>query len=974
MKKLFFISLAIIVSMLLPFSAASADTDDAKLLASDGTAGDTFGVSVATSGDIVVVGASAADIGSNQDAGAVYVFEQSGDNWTEQAKLLPSDSASSQRFGVSLAISGNTLAIGAYTDSQKASMGGAVYIFERSGDSWVEKQKLMASDGTAAQLFGYSVGISGNRMVVGAAGDSTMGSFAGAAYVFELSGDSWAEKQKLTASDGAASDWFGCSAGISGDTVVIGALNDDSYAGSAYVFERGSDNWTEKQKLTASDAAKNYFFGDSTAISEDTIVIGSKGNATIDGNAGAAYVFARESDSWAEKQKLLASDGAESDSFGYSVAISESALVIGAVGDSDNGKNSGSAYIFELDTEGKEWAQLAKLLAGDGATDDYFGWSVGTEENTVVAGALYNDENGVDAGAAYVYPVKLNRVLDITINGQGSVSRDPNLGVYPDGTVVTLTAEANTGWAFESWGGELSGTKNPETITMDADKSVTANFAIITYIITATAGNNGAIIPEGEVEVGYGSNQAFAISADEGYSIDDVAVDDESVGAVSEYTFENVTANHTIEASFVSSAFTITATAGTGGSISPDGEVEVGYGNNQTFTISAGEGYSVDDVVVDGGSVGAVSEYTFENVTANHTIEASFATSTYIITATAGEGGTIDPEGEVAVGHGGSQTFAISAGEGYSVDDVVADGGSVGAVSEYTFENVTANHTVVASFATNTYTITATAGEGGTIDPEGEVAVGHGGSQTFAISADDGYSIDDVAVDDESVGAVSEYVFTNVVTNHTIVASFAVESAPGAYTIKSGTIEKLEGAKAGDKITDRSIDRIIKLIESSLNEALWAGESQLDARLGRKVFSREAAAATGLQIQVRVSEKRINALEKIIAWKEKKGRDTSREQAKLAAINTALPVFEEALNDLAEADRLLAQEAVSQAESTPVQNPRFQRMVELQINRANKELSEAEQKLQQGREATAIIYYGKAWSHAQQAIKYANRA
>ncbi len=252
--------------------------------------------------------------------------------------------------------------------------------------------------------------------------------------------------------------------------------------------------------------------------------------------------------------------------------------------------------------------------------------------------------------------------------------------------------------------------------------------------------------------------------------------------------------------------------------------------------------------------------------------------------------------------------------------------------------------------------------------------MGHGGSQTFAISADDGYSIDDVAVDDESVGAVSEYVFTNVVTNHTIVASFAVESAPGAYTIKSGTIEKLEGAKAGDKITDRSIDRIIKLIESSLNEALWAGESQLDARLGRKVFSREAAAATGLQIQVRVSEKRINALEKIIAWKEKKGRDTSREQAKLAAINTALPVFEEALNDLAEADRLLAQEAVSQAESTPVQNPRFQRMVELQINRANKELSEAEQKLQQGREATAIIYYGKAWSHAQQAIKYANRA
>ena len=239
------------------------------------------------------------------------------------------------------------------------------------------------------------------------------------------------------------------------------------------------------------------------------------------------------------------------------------------------------------------------------------------------------------------------------------------------------------------------------------------------------------------------------------------------------YTFTSLFPDH--------GANIITATAGSGGSISPMGSVSVSGGSNQTFTITANTGYAISSVLVDGTSVGAVSSYTFTNVTSNHSIAASFvATQTYTITATAGTGGSISPSGSVSVNKGANQTFTITPNSGYAISSVTVDGTSVGKVSSYTFTNVTAKHTIKASFAVQTYTITATAGTGGTISPSGSVSVSGGSSKTFTIKASSGYGISAVTVDGTSVGAVSSYTFTSVTSNHTIAASFVTTQT---YTI-----------------------------------------------------------------------------------------------------------------------------------------------------------------------------------------------
>ncbi|MGE0076223.1 MAG: Ig-like domain-containing protein [Bacteroidales bacterium] len=301
-----------------------------------------------------------------------------------------------------------------------------------------------------------------------------------------------------------------------------------------------------------------------------------------------------------------------------------------------------------------------------------------------------------------------------------------------------------------------------------------------TYTITASAGSGGSISPSGDVSVEEGSGQTFTISAITGYHIADVLVDGSSVGAVSSYTFSSVSAAHTISASFAINTHTITASAGLNGSITPSGDVSVNEGDDQSFTISASSGYHIADVLVDGSSVGAVSSYTFSSVSAAHTISASFAINTHTITASAGDNGSINPLGAVSVNEGDDQSFTIAASSGYHIADVLVDGSSVGAVSSYTFSSVSAAHTISASFAINTHTITASAESNGSITPSGDVSVNEGDDQSFTIAASSGYHIADVLVDGSSVGAVSNYTFSSVTASHTIAANFATtaNSAP----------------------------------------------------------------------------------------------------------------------------------------------------------------------------------------------------
>ncbi len=240
-----------------------------------------------------------------------------------------------------------------------------------------------------------------------------------------------------------------------------------------------------------------------------------------------------------------------------------------------------------------------------------------------------------------------------------------------------------------------------DTAGNTASDASDADFTIAQWVLTATAGANGSISPSGAVGVNDGGSQAFTITPSAHYHVAVVLVDGASVGAVTSYTFSSVTANHTIAASFAIDTYTITASAGANGSVSPAGVTSVGYGDTLVVTVTPVAGYHVADVLVDSVSVGAVTSYTFAGVAANHTISASFAINAYTITASAGPNGTITPSGAVPVTFGASQSFTIAAAATYHVDDVLVDGVSVGRVTSYTFTGIAASHTIAASFAAN---------------------------------------------------------------------------------------------------------------------------------------------------------------------------------------------------------------------------------------------------------------------------------
>ena len=246
----------------------------------------------------------------------------------------------------------------------------------------------------------------------------------------------------------------------------------------------------------------------------------------------------------------------------------------------------------------------------------------------------------------------------------------------------------------------------------DYSSSAESGFSneLVCYPVQVSTTGSGQVTP-GDIILAQGGSQTFTIIPAAGYTISGVTVDGVSAGAVSQYTFSNLSAVHTLSANFVPATCTITPTAGANGSISPSAAVTVNYGGTQTFTITPNKGYSVSNVTVDGISVGAVTSYTFSNVSANHTIAASFALTTFTIVSTAGPNGAISPSGTVTVAGGATQRFTIAPNTAYYIVSVVVDGASVGAVTSYTFSNVTANHTISVSFARSSFAITSTAGQ-----------------------------------------------------------------------------------------------------------------------------------------------------------------------------------------------------------------------------------------------------------------------
>ncbi len=468
------------------FGVTCADFEEGYIKASNTGGNDQFGYSIAIMEDTMVVGApyedsNATGIDGDQanngasGSGAAYVFVRNGSVWSQQAYLKASNAGANDQFGWSVAVSGDTLVVGARSEGSTAigvngdqanngaAGSGAVYVFSRAGSVWSQQAYIKASNTEDGDLFGLSVGLDGDTLVVGALGEdsATTGvdgdqadngaSNSGAAYVFLRTGTMWSQQAYMKASNTDITDYFGASVAISGDTLAIGAYAEASSAtgvngdqinngalrsGAVYVYSRTGSVWNQEAYVKASNANAYDQFGYSVALSGDTLAIGAPNEDSvatgIDGDqtdngassSGAAYVFSRTGTMWSQQAYIKASNTEAGDIFGYVVSLSGDTLAVGAYhedgtatevdGDqADNGAaDSGAVYLFSR--TGTTWDQQAYMKASNAELNDEFGFSVAVWGNTLAISAHFegsastgvdddqSDNTAADSGAVYL--------------------------------------------------------------------------------------------------------------------------------------------------------------------------------------------------------------------------------------------------------------------------------------------------------------------------------------------------------------------------------------------------------------------------------------------------------------------------------------------------------------------------------------------------------------------------------------------
>jgi len=421
-----------------------------KLKASDAATNDYFGYVVDVDGEYMVVGAYR----ESNYQGAAYIFYNDPDNpsddWVEIKKLTASDGVADDYFGISVAIDGDYVVVGAYLNDD-AEIGldtGAAYVFYRNPENpsneWNEIKKLTASDARAGDQFGRGVSVSGNYVVVGAPEIDEPYNNVGAAYIFSIDlsnpSNECGEIQKIQPSIPENGERFGRQVAIEGNYIVVGARMKDGLVantGAAYVFYREPDNpsnsrWEQIKELTASDGAGDDYFGEAVSISGDYIIIGAYQEDEKGVQAGAAYIYYKNQgglDNWGEIQKLTASDGSASDRFGWSVSIDGDYAVVGADGE---GSNKAGVYVFNKYSN-NNWMEVKKLVARDVEDTDYFGSGVSISGDCIVVGAYFEDEIAANSGAAYVFYIE-----DPTYTGSNIVIFDDEIrGFTGNGYMIT---------------------------------------------------------------------------------------------------------------------------------------------------------------------------------------------------------------------------------------------------------------------------------------------------------------------------------------------------------------------------------------------------------------------------------------------------------------------------------------------------------------------------------------------------------
>lgn len=439
--------------MTLGSSAARGQCEAAKVLANDGVAGDRFGTSCAIDGDFAVVGSPTAEPTPPAGTGSAYVLQHGLTGWTLATKLIPTDAMAGDAAGLSVAISGDRIVVGSRKAAVASPTGpqsaaGAAYVFRFDGTSWVEESKLVAtppSDVHSNDEFGTAVAIDGDLIVVGRPkSDETPGTLgtgdSGSAFVYRYDGTAWDKEAKLLATDADGGDQFGKTVAVSGDWIMVGALGDristvtGGSVGSVYVYNRQGSAWVFIERLNASDAASGRLFGVSLSLRGDVAAMGDYSQ-----NANSVYIFRRNGTDWTQEANFRGGDtvtGTNGDRFGVSVGIDGDLLVVGAERDDDGGLTS-SGTVFFFTRTGGTWSELGKVNASDAVANDQLGGSVAVDGNYAISGARLNDDGGLtDRGSVYLFAV--NPAPDC--NGGGvqdecELRANPGLDTNTNGTI-----------------------------------------------------------------------------------------------------------------------------------------------------------------------------------------------------------------------------------------------------------------------------------------------------------------------------------------------------------------------------------------------------------------------------------------------------------------------------------------------------------------------------------------------------------
>ena len=382
---------------------ASAQTplilQESEKLNSTNDSNDRYGFTSAIHVDMAIVGAYDVDI-NGIHSGAAYFYRFDGNSWIEEPIVLPSQSSTYAYFGWAVDISDNFAVVSASGDKK-------IFVYQFDGMSWNE-EAVISLGNSSNDLFGWDVSIDGNRIIVGAPGDDVNGPTSGAAYIFEFDGVSWIQQAQLIPSNGTAGDFFGGGVSISGDRVLVGAGVQPGMAGgpgTAYIYEFDGVSWNNETIVTPSNGNSYDYFGQEVSLQGDVAVVGSMHFDGVGNESGAVYVYRYDGNDWDHETIIQASDASAGQFFGGTVCTSDEMIIVGAIGDGTNGNFAGAAYVYWYDYVTDSWEEKVKLLPSDGESGDWFGQSVGVHEGTAIVCSWYEDDNGTDAGAGYLYHV-----------------------------------------------------------------------------------------------------------------------------------------------------------------------------------------------------------------------------------------------------------------------------------------------------------------------------------------------------------------------------------------------------------------------------------------------------------------------------------------------------------------------------------------------------------------------------------------